>query len=158
MKKFLNLALVATAILIVAASSCASEKTYNSDRLMMAEEAIDAGRNTSAQKMADDLMADSAAMSVDDLCRLSVLFMRLSDVGTEQEANTAYAARALALAYQRDPDSTRAVIARSPIDVRAAMTLLSAINEAPHGIVIDGDTIYFPSDTIPEDDDQHYEH
>lgn len=152
MKHFLILILVATALLAAAAASCISDNSTNSDRLLMTEEAIAAGRYVSAQKMADGLLADSARMSVAELCRLSLVFLRLSDVGTEQDANTAYAARTLALAYRRDPDSTRAVIAASPVDDMAAMTMLSAINEAPHGIVIDGDTIYFAKDSYPEEE------
>ena len=155
MKHFLSVIFVATAILIAAAASCTSQNSYNPDRLLMAEESVAAGRYASAQKIADNLLADSSAMTISELCRLSLVFLRLSDLGTEQEANTAYAARTFALAYGRDPDSTRAVIAASPVDDMAAMTMLSAINEAPHGIVIDGDTIYFPKDSIP--DDEHYE-
>lgn len=155
MKHFLSFILVATASLIGAASACTSETSRNADSLLMAEESLAAGRYTSAQKIADNLLADSTALSVSELCRLSLVFLRLSDLGTEQEANTAYAARTFALAYSRDPDSTRAVIASSPVDDIAAMTMLSAINQAPHGIVIDGDTIYFPKDSIP--DDEHYE-
>lgn len=140
---------------MAAAAACTSQTSSSADRLMMAEEAIAAGRYHSAQKMADNLLADSAAMSVGELCRLSLVFLRLSDVGTEQDANTADAARTFALAYSRDPDSTRAVIAASPVDDLAAMTMLSAINEAPHGIIIDGDTIYFPKDSLPEE--EHYD-
>lgn len=154
MKHLLTTALAAAALLALAASACDNSAKGSSDRLSLAEQAFNADKLEAAQRMADSLLlaSDLSEMSVAELCRLSTLFMRLSDAGTEQEINTAYAAHTLAEAYRRDPDSTAQIIAASPVDDRAAMALITAINEASHGIIIDGDTIFLESDSVPDEE------
>ncbi|MDE6121201.1 MAG: hypothetical protein K2F63_05375 [Muribaculaceae bacterium] len=154
MKHIIPITLAAFAAL----AACSTTDNAEIRRIDLAEQAFGREHFTTAQKMADSLLLDADAdkMPVDELCRLAALFMRLSDVGAEQEVNTAYAARSLAMAYARDPDSTEAVIAASPIDVKAAMALLAAINGASHGTIINGDTVFITDDSIPEPGTLHY--
>lgn len=84
-------------------SSCGGN-SYNS--VASAEEEFEAGRLSSAQSLCDSLILGPAFynLSVDELCRLSMLTSRLADT-KDEDTNLALAARCMQAALQREPDS-----------------------------------------------------
>ena len=76
-----------------------------------------------------------------DLCRLSLLLVRLGENTGDNDVNTAFAARCLRAALERDSDSTYIYIQAMPNEDRARMMMLSAINEASHEAPVDDSDI-----------------
>ncbi len=71
-----------------------------------------------------------ASLSVHDLCRLTLMFMRLSENTPNEEANTAMAARSLQTAIGRDADSTLYYLNSVPVEDLARVALITALSEA----------------------------
>lgn len=96
------------------------------------ELAIDNGRYATAQELCDSLILGPSFgnLSVNELCRLSLAFMRLSENTSNEEANTAFAARSLQAAIERDSDSTIIFLNSVPVEDQARLALITAINEA----------------------------
>lgn len=95
--------MLAAAMAAVALTSCGNH-AYNS--VAVAEDEFEAGRLASAQSMCDSLILGPAFkdLSVDELCRLSMLTSRLAD-SKDEDSNLALAARCMQAALQREPDS-----------------------------------------------------
>lgn len=147
--KFLP-ALFLTLITAAGLAACATHDTAPQSPVDIAEEAFAAHRYAKAQQIVDTITLGSAAdyMSVDELCRVSLLFMRLAEVQPDiDEANIANAARAYTAAVARDSDSAVIVMSNVDIDDRGRAALVRAIAAAQHPDSLAFDTVY--PDTIP---------
>lgn len=97
----------------------------------MAEADFDNGHIESAKSICDEIIADGNAeqMSVDRLCRLSVLLVKLADHGDE-ESYIALAARSMKTALARDADSVRIFVRNLPVDQQAQTVMLQQLTDA----------------------------
>lgn len=109
-------------------------KDHGSTAIETAEEAYNYGRMVRAQALCDSLLLGDQFGTLDtwDLCRLSLLFMRLGENSGEPEVNTAFAARCIRAAVSRDSDSTMIYVHAMPVEDQARIMMLYAINEASH--------------------------
>ncbi len=89
------------------------------------------GHYAGAQQLCDSLILGSGfnKLNVNELCRLSLLFMRLAENHGDEEANTALAARSLEAAMTRNADSTIMYLGQAPVEDQARLALITAINE-----------------------------
>ena len=85
-----------------------------------------------------------STMNATQLCRLSLLYTRLGDRSTEDDANTAMATRALEAAFALDSDSTASFLNNVPVDDRARIVIINALTNARS----DGDSIILEPDSI----------
>lgn len=115
-----------------ACSSCSTETKGSG--IEDAEEAYTYGRLMRAQALCDSLLLGDQFGSLDtwDLCRLSLLFMRLGEYSEEPEVNTAFAARCIRAAIERDSDSTRTYVQAMPVEDQARFMMLYTLSEASH--------------------------
>lgn len=138
-------ALLVSIALSVSLGSCSGGDNSNESAIADAEQAFGDGRYGAAMRMADSIIADTAApLTVGELCRLSLLCTRLSEVQGDEQANTALAARALERAFALDSDSTTAFIRNVPVDDRARISIVRAL-AAPR---IDADSLIEEPDSI----------
>lgn len=130
MKKSAIVALAA--LLCLLSSGCSEQHHTPMSAVDRVESAYDEGRYVTAQAMADSLVihSDFGSLDVYDLCRLSLVLMRLGEVAGESEVNTAFAAHCLKAAVARDSDSTSVYVQAMPLEDRARILMLTAINEA----------------------------
>ncbi len=115
--------------------ACTDNKAETTDaHIESAEEAYSYGRMARAQSLCDSLFFgdEFGRLGIWELCRLSLLFMRLGEDSGEPEANTAFAARCLKAAVTRDSDSTMIYVKAMPVEDRARLLLLHSLNEASH--------------------------
>lgn len=128
---------------ITALFACTTNNV-SKDILDQAENACAAGHYDKASEYADSIMSSNRLdnLSVHQLCRLSLVFMRLSENTTEIETNAANAARCLKHALDRESDSTRIFLNNVPVDDQARVALMLAISEA-HDAPIDADSLLF---------------
>lgn len=112
------------------------------DPLGEAESEFNAGNYASAQQLCDSLLLGESltALSVDQLCRLTLLFMRLGDSAGDIDANTAFAARTLKAAVDRNADSTLIFLNSIPLEDKARLAILTAINEARYAPAVSDST------------------
>lgn len=114
------------------ASSCAHDDDTKAAPIEIAEKAFADGRYAKAQSIADSIMLGPsfADLDVAQLCRLSMLLTRLGESSTDEEVNTAMAARALEAASALDSDSTASFIRNVPLDDRARVAIVTALSTA----------------------------
>lgn len=131
------------------ATSCTESSAKQADPLAIAEEAFADGYYAKAQQIADSMVLGTSMsnMGASELCRLSLLFMRLGEVGGEDNANIAFAARVLEAADRVDKDSTDAFIAALPVDDRARLVLAEAVAEGSRH-KIEADSLTVGSDSL----------
>ncbi|MDE6158050.1 MAG: hypothetical protein K2K22_04775 [Muribaculaceae bacterium] len=112
--------------------------------LEQAEQAFENGRYSTAQIICDSLAPKDghSNASVSELCRLSLLFMKLGDYSGDIDTNTAQAARTLMMAIERNADSTLVFLNTVPVEDQARVAILTAINEARNAPAIT-DTITY---------------
>lgn len=137
-------------ILIAAGStSCGNKAVEEATPLERAEMSLGSGRPAAAQRIADSIMLSEAprAMNIDQLCRLSLLYMHLCDYSSEEEPNIAMAAHALTAAFERDSDSTAMVIRNVANDDRARMAIVLGLTEARRN---PQDSVLIFNDSIPD--------
>lgn len=138
-------------ILIAMACSCGSgSKPSALSQLSDAEMALEIGRISTAQQIADSLILgpDFSALDAEELCRLSLLYVRLSDENFP-ETNTYMAARALEAAYRCDSMATSNYIyTQLPPERRPALALVGAIVEARNNPACVDDSLFSPADSI----------
>lgn len=86
-----------------------------------AEEEFASGRYGAAQSMCDSLILGSefSSLTVDELCRLSILTSQLADL-SDDDANMALATRCMQAALQREPDSVLAFVHSLPADMQSS--------------------------------------
>lgn len=106
--------IIASAIVAAVISSCGQIGDYSVET---AESEFQAGRYESAQVLCDSLILGQRFndLSIDELCRLSMLTSRLADL-SDEEANMALAARCMQAALQREPDSVLIFVHSLPVD------------------------------------------
>lgn len=128
----------------IALQSCI-KNSDNISPIETAEVAYANGKYVDAQELCNDLANEesSARMSVDELCRLSLLLIHLSEVNGEDDDNAATAARLIETAINRSADSTATFLANAPVEDRATLALISAISDGINNPV-DTDSIDFP--------------
>ncbi len=128
---------------LCAAGACTHTPTTPQTSLDRVEAAYSAGRYATAQALADSLVigSDFATLDTWDLCRLSLVLMRLGENADKSEGNTAFAARCLKAAVTRDSDSTALYIKVVNNEDRACLMLLKSLNEASHTAPADEDSI-----------------
>lgn len=137
------------AVTALALSACTPSTETASGALERAEASFQAGRYAGAQRIVDSLMLNTSldSMSVDRLCRLSLLLMRLGEKAGEEQGNTAFAARALNAAIERDSDSTVSIMNAVDVDDRArAMIVVALSNASRHdadSIQVFNDSTYY---------------
>ncbi len=93
----------------------------------LAYDAVDCGDFGRARELCDGIVlgADSASLGVEDLGRLSLVYMQLADV-SDEDVNMAMAARCFNMSERISPDSTAAFYhSVAPEQTRHAMTLIS---------------------------------
>ncbi|MCM1067382.1 MAG: hypothetical protein NC418_07410 [Muribaculaceae bacterium] len=131
MKRF-TIYLAAGILMCAAAIQACSHPDSKLPPLARAEQAYADSRYSQAQLLCDSLILSPqySELSVDELCRLSLLFMRLGDSAGDIDANTAFAARTLKSAIERDADSTLLFLNTVPVEDQARVAILTAINEA----------------------------
>lgn len=113
-------------------AACSSAENTASNPLDRAEQDFENGRYAAAQRLADSIMLDAQldSMPVDHLCRLSLLLMRLGENANEEQANTAFAAKAINAAIARDSDSTATIMNAVDVDDRARAVIVVALSNA----------------------------
>ncbi len=96
-----------------------------------AEMAYDNGRYTTARTICDSIVNSAGfdSLGVDRLCRLALLYSRLSEQHGDEEANTAQATHCLEVAMSVNADSTLMFMSGAPVEEQARLALISAINE-----------------------------
>ena len=141
MKHFPTLILVLGAAMLF---SCNGSKELQESALDKAESAYNNERYAKAQGICDSLVIGKSFSTLDtwDLCRLSLLLMRLAENAGEPETNTAFAARCMRAAVERDSDSTRIYVQAMPTEDQARIMLLTGINEARHDVPVQNDSIF----------------
>lgn len=134
---------IAAAAAFCVASACSHVSPTPMSALDRVESAYSEGCYAKAQALADSLVIGSDFTSLDtwDLCRLSLMLMRLGENGGESEVNTAFAARCLRAAIARDSDSTALYIKVVNNEDRACLMLLNSLNEASHTAPAEEDSI-----------------
>ncbi|MDE6464923.1 MAG: hypothetical protein K2L16_09895 [Muribaculaceae bacterium] len=145
---------ILTTILIAAAlTACTDAGKTPVSELGRAQEAYEEGRYARSQAICDSLIIGSefSDLNVDELCRLSMLFMRLGENAGDEEVNTALATRCLSAAFMRDSDSTATVIRLMPSEDRARIMILSALNDASQRAA-GPDSLVIPADSIPDNE------
>lgn len=121
---------ILTAGLLIASVACTRPRDPLS-ALESAELAYANGRYSGAQKLCDSLVLGNkfTTLNTQQLCRLSLLLVRLAENYGNEEANTVFAARTLQAASQKAPDSMVAFLSNVPVEDQARLALISAINE-----------------------------
>lgn len=112
--------------------ACARHAGQQQEPLEIAETAYSEGRYSTAQNIADSIMLGTTfgKLNVSELCRLSLLFIRLGEKSNDEQGNTAMATRALVAAYGLDSDSTSIYLHNVPVDDRARMAIVNALSNA----------------------------
>lgn len=130
---------ILTAILLLAA--CVGRL---SDPVAEAEYEYSVGDVDAARSICENLLAGTRAdsLSVDNLCRLSVLMVKLAEHGDE-EASMVAAARCMQTAISRDSDSVAAFVRALPVDEQAQTVLIQQLSNSI-------DQPFTLTDTIPE--------
>lgn len=97
----------------------------------MAERDFAEHRYASARQICDSLILGESfpTLSVNDLCRLSVLMVKLAD-HSDEEANFALAAKCMQLAMERDADSVADFVQTLPIDEQSQSVLIQQLTTA----------------------------
>lgn len=140
------------ALTLVAAACTSGRSDSGTSGIERAEHAFESGRYARSQAIADSLVLGTSfgRLNVDELCRLSMLFMRLGEQNGDEGATTAMATRCLSAAFARDSDSTVAVIRDMPSEDRGRAMLLTALNE--QAVTASADSLVIPPDSIPDNE------
>ena len=139
-------------VIALIAVSCGSRGSV-SDDITVAERAVMRGDYTSAKSISDGIFAScDSTMTVSDLCRLSIVYMKLSDIA-DVDDNTAAATTCYRIALKVDPDSARIFFRNLPVeDTRHAevISTLEQLIDDPRELDLSTiDTSYIDSDSIP---------
>lgn len=120
-----------TGLALLAASASCSRQDTAGNSLAAAELAYANSRYEAAQALCDTLVnaKEFSSLNTDELCRLALLFVRLSEYHGDENANTAFAAKTLEAAIERNADSTALFLSKVPVEDLARLTLISAISE-----------------------------
>lgn len=114
----------------VCAVSCGSSPTVG-ESFTAAEHAAETRHYQAAREIADELFekAEANRLSASELGRLSLLFMRLSENGGEQE-NIGQATQCYLKAFAANADSARAYYASLPLDESSYVEMMASLSRA----------------------------
>ena len=134
-----------TFALIVAAATMTTACGHKSDATVAAaEEKYRSGSYSAAQSLCDSLVLGKNfdELTVDELCRLSLLASRLAD-HNDEEANMALAARCMQAALDRRPDSVRLFVDSLSVDDQTRSLLIRQLTHTvdPSSLVDEPDSI-----------------
>lgn len=138
MKRILSIAILSIFLLSLFPSCGAPSET---DSVGRAREAFEAGRYVKAQALCDSLVIGDnfSRLSVDQLCRLSMLFVSLGEVTAEEGANTAFAAYAVRRAMELNRDSVMTFAHSLPMEDQASFMMLTVLSQTDNAQVSDID-------------------
>ena len=124
------LKLTVISALAAAAVSCSGIGSTG-DPVTRAEALYEDGRYAEVQTMCDSLVTPARidALSVDQLCRLTLMFIKLADYSAEDD-NIALATRCFRDASERSADSFSAFFQKCPLDQQSQLLLLSRISQS----------------------------
>lgn len=139
---------LAAALALGVASACTQGESV-SDRIIAAEDAVSAGDDIAARDLCDRLLKDDhSPLAVEQLGRMSMVYMRLAEASDDTE-NIDLAARCFRRAFQLNADSARAFYSSLPHDQdRYVMQLASIVSTLDHPVDIRDDA---PSDSVCSD-------
>lgn len=142
---------ILTVICSAALAVTACRGDYNAaDDIATAERAVDARDYPLARSICETFVTDSTTtLGVGELCRLSLVYMKLSDI-ENPDLNTAAATQCYHSAMHADSDSASAFYDSVPIDEARHVEIMSQLDRILNGsrdIYIDDDSI---SIEIPE--------
>ena len=114
--------IICAAVCVVMMSSCGGSDSVS---VAMAEAEFVAGRHESAGVICDSLIQGPAFadLSVDELCRLSVLMSQLAEY-EDEEANMALAAKCMQAAMLQNADSVMSFVHSLPADEQSRTLFL----------------------------------
>lgn len=121
-------------------------KTDTPSPLEAAESALETGNYRQAQALCDNLAESESfdALSVSQLCRLSLIFARLAEeTHGNEDANTASAARSLDAAFVIDPDSVHIFLSQASAEDRGRLALINAITESHRNPTRPDSTLFY---------------
>lgn len=115
------------------------------DPVTSAENDFEAGMFESAKSICDSLVSSDRldGLSVDELCRISVLMVKLAEHGDE-EANMAMATRCMQAALSRDADSVFSFVHTLPVDQQSQTVLIQQLSNSIDQPYTINDTIVEP--------------
>lgn len=121
-------------------------RSATSDDITVAEVAVDEADYNTAKQICDDIFAahNDSTLSVNDLCRISIVYMKLSDIAAEDE-NTALATQCYRMAVSTSPDSARAFYRNLPIDEAQHVEVMATLEQWIDGnrdIIAASDSVY----------------
>lgn len=149
MKTFTKLFILGLFVFVSALYGCSSRQDVN-DQLSEAEEAMDQGDYRSGTKICTEIAhtTDTAELSVQQLCRMAMIYASAADNDVDNASNMAAALHCFNSAIARDADSTSMFVENLPIDLQAtarlALQLLKNHNEG--GTTEDDNEQYIPAD------------
>ena len=126
--KIMKLKIYLIAIATVAAILSACSSSNPSEDISLAEESIIINEPTRAREIADGLTKgkDLSRLSISDLGRLSMIYMKLSDM-TDEGESVANATHCFREAFKLNPDSARLFYSNVSVDEEKYVVMLSAI-------------------------------
>ncbi len=127
------------------------------DELTAAEQAVDTHNYRSAQNACDQLLEQSAEspLSASQFGRLSLLFMRLSEIDAEHE-NVGQATQCYLKAFAANADSARAYYNSLPIEMSSYVEMMASLSRAITSPVDISDDSWCESDSIPQTDSHEH--
>lgn len=136
--------------------SCDTAVSRN-DELTAAEQAIDTHNYRSAQIACDRLLEQSAEqpLSASQFGRLSLLFMRLSEIDAEHE-NVGQATQCYLKAFAADTDSARAYYNSLPIEMSSYVEMMASLSRAITSPADISDDSWCETDSTPPTDSHEH--
>lgn len=130
MKRFKILMFTAVFAIVAALSGCSSSDHAVNDRISEAETALISGDYAKAQSLGETVSGDLKALTVRQLCRLSLLYIKIGE-NTENEDDIDLATRCYREAFELDTDSAVLIYAECPVqDITYVMTLTALVRDA----------------------------
>lgn len=137
---------MAAALLVV--WSCDTSVSRD-DELTAAEQAVDTQNYRGAQTACDRLLeqSDQSPLSASQYGRLSLLFMRLSEINAEHE-NVGQATQCYLKAFATDADSARAYYGSLPLEMSGYVEMMACLSRAITSPADIGDDSWCETDSI----------
>lgn len=136
-----NILTIIIGAVLVALCGCATAISSD-DELTAAEQAIETHNYRSAQTAGDRLLAqsDESPLTASQYGRLSLLFMRLSEIDAEHE-NVGQATQCYLKSFATNADSARAYYSSLPLEMSSYVEMMANLSRA----------ITSPTDIINDD-------
>ncbi|MDE7385749.1 MAG: hypothetical protein K2N28_01275 [Muribaculaceae bacterium] len=124
-------------VLLAAVMSC-SDNSAAADDITTAEQAVEAKDYDLAQSICETFVTDStSSLGVNELCRLSMVYMSLSDVD-DVDNNTASALQCMHSAMKLNADSALAFYNNTPVEQARYVQILLQLEQ----MIDNPDTVY----------------